>query len=126
MSNTLISGLIITAIGMGLVFVAIVFLWGMMALMVRLGNRQEKDQPEETDLDETVGDLPSGPESSAESRKRLAAVAALSVAMAERAGGSFPLEPLAELPGGTWQSIQRAQVLQGKANVFTNRSTRRV
>jgi Na+-transporting methylmalonyl-CoA/oxaloacetate decarboxylase gamma subunit len=126
MTNTLISGLIITAVGMGLVFAAIVFLWGMMALMVRLGNWKEADQPEENDLEETVGDLSSGPERSVESRKRLAAVAALSVALAERAGRNFPLEPLTDLPGGTWQSVQRAQVLQGKANVFTNRSTRRV
>jgi len=125
MSNTLISGLIITAIGMGLVFAAIVFLWGMMALMVRLGSRQEKDQPEENNLEKTVGDVSLGPESSAESRKRLAAVAALSFALADRAEGRFPMEPLADLPGGTWQSVQRAQVLQGKANVFTNRSTRR-
>lgn len=126
MTNTLISGLIITAIGMGLVFAAIVFLWGMMALMVRLGNRQEKDLLEENDLEATVGDLSSGAESSIESRKRLAAVAALSVALAERAAGNSPLEALADLPGGTWQSVQRAQVLQGKASVFTNRSTRRV
>jgi len=126
MTNTLISGLIITAIGMGLVFAAIVFLWGMMALMVRLGSRQVSNLPEETDLEETVGDLSSGPESPVESQKRLAAVAALSVALAERSEGNSLLEPLADLPGGTWQSVQRAQVLQGKANVFTNRSTRRV
>lgn len=40
-------GLLITAIGMGLVFAVIIFLWGLMALLVRMtSNNKIKPEPE--------------------------------------------------------------------------------
>ena len=53
MIETLKQGLLITGIGMGLVFVMIFLLWGIMALLVWLTNPREKDS-DEPDADEAV------------------------------------------------------------------------
>lgn len=118
---TIISqGLLITLIGMGLVFLAIVLLWGLMYLMVRLGS-----DTGETDADELVETPATMPDERIDRKKRLAAAAAVTLALAERAAKHQFMEKTAEQPGNIWQSAQRAQVLQGKANIFTSRSTRR-
>jgi sodium pump decarboxylase gamma subunit len=41
-------GLLITAIGMGLVFVVIILLWGLMALLMQLTSRERSKKVEET------------------------------------------------------------------------------
>ena len=43
MAEALLQGLSITGLGMGLVFLMIIVLWGIMALLVRLTNRPEKE-----------------------------------------------------------------------------------
>ena len=43
-------GLLITAIGMSLVFVVIIFLWGMMALLVRVTSKKEEMPEIETEI----------------------------------------------------------------------------
>jgi Na+-transporting methylmalonyl-CoA/oxaloacetate decarboxylase gamma subunit len=116
--NTISQGLLITLIGMGLVFLAIVLLWGLMSLMVRLGAEKDDD----ADQEETSTASPAEP---AVSKKRLAAAAAVALALADRAAKYQLLQKPAETPGNIWQAAQRAQVLQGKANIFTSRSTRR-
>jgi sodium pump decarboxylase gamma subunit len=117
--NDFYSGLIITAIGMGLVFVAIVFLWGMMALMVRLDRNTSSEiieQEEKPSDDKSVSTI---------SKKQQAAVAALAVALAQ--GETKQLSPsnmnIEQI--STWQSVQRAQVLQEKSRIFAHRQTRR-
>ena len=47
MNTNVQQGLLITAIGMGLVFAVIIFLWGLMALMMRLtsGERKPRRKP---------------------------------------------------------------------------------
>ncbi len=117
-------GLLITAIGMGLVFLAIVLLWGLMALMVRLGARMEKSA---SDLPpETVANEKTEPEIDASNlRKRQAAAAAVAYALAARAEKNRMDVYSSGFTGNTWQTAQRAQVLQGKTNIFTSRSSRR-
>ena len=50
MGETILQGLSITGLGMGLVFLMIIALWGIMVLLVRLTNRPEKvdETPEPT------------------------------------------------------------------------------
>jgi|GEM_PF-3913028 len=43
-------GLVIAAIGMGLVFAIIIFLWGLMALMMRLTSREKNEVAAQTHL----------------------------------------------------------------------------
>ncbi len=113
-------GLIITAIGMGLVFAAIIFLWGLMALMVRLDARiTPKDKAVEME-GKVAESEPSPP-----SRKQKAAAAALAVALAQAVVRvSSPVEP-ARGTGSSWLSVQRAQVLQDKSRMFMRHPSRR-
>jgi Na+-transporting methylmalonyl-CoA/oxaloacetate decarboxylase gamma subunit len=114
-------GLLITLIGMGLVFLAIILLWGLMVLIVRLGR-----DPEESGLDEPGGtELESQPKKRIDLKKRLAAAAAVAYALARRSKDNQPGGVSSDTQGNSWQTAQRAQVLQGKANIFTSRTTRR-
>ena len=56
--NVLKQGLLITGIGMGLVFVMIFLLWGIMALLVWITNPRQK-KAEESEIFEEVGGDPS-------------------------------------------------------------------
>ncbi len=119
MMNDINSGLIITVIGMGLVFIAIIFLWGLMVFMVRVDEKISQ-----------VNKAPEGPTSEDESKpaisqKQQAAAAALAVALMQKEmmKSSFSNETVGQI--GAWQSVQRAQVLQDKSRVFAHRQTRR-
>jgi Na+-transporting methylmalonyl-CoA/oxaloacetate decarboxylase gamma subunit len=122
--NILTQGLLITLIGMGLVFLSIVLLWGLMALMVWLGSKPVDSSSEQPDGD-VPDNQPEMPAGSINVKKRLAAAAAMAYALASKARESQPVEKMSGLSGNAWQTTQRAQVLQGKANIFTSRSTRR-
>ncbi len=108
-------GLLITAIGMGLVFAVIIFLWGLMALLVRLTSKKA-DLPEETPAPEKT-DEPLVPQMQLVERQRRAAAAAAAVAMAlaARSAAGSPSIP-ADLSGGLspWQSVNRSRQLQNK------------
>lgn len=93
----------ITLVGMGLVFAAILLLWGGMALLVRLMAH-----------DEATGDVIPGSASDARERKRRAAAAAVSLALAQRQQSHqvhpFPLPPTALV--SAWQAVRRSNQLQ--------------
>jgi len=103
MLHELSNAVIITTIGMGLVFSAIILLWGLMALLVRLAKDPEEskthldeaDQAEELDL------------------KRRAAAAAISVALTQVSSNTepheFPLPPTALV--SAWQAVMRTKIL---------------
>jgi Na+-transporting methylmalonyl-CoA/oxaloacetate decarboxylase gamma subunit len=98
MSESLSVALWITVIGMGLVFAAILVLWGVMALVVHL-TRQPTSQ-------ETIA-------SEAEmQRKRQAAVAAITVALARELDTmphefALPTTPLIT----AWQAVMRSKMM---------------
>jgi len=101
-------GLLITAIGMGLVFVVIVFLWGLMALLVRVTSKNETPLEEAPELPQS--DNPVVPELLISEGQRRAAAAAAAVALAI---DSFPpVRSKALTPDQTqglspWQSFHR-------------------
>lgn len=109
-------GLLIAGIGMGLVFVVIIFLWGLMALMMRLTSGKGDDEPEEA-LPEAT-DAPLLPELATVERQRKAAAAAVAVALTQasrqRATSAHP--PTGEDAGGLnpWLAVHRARQIEQK------------
>lgn len=103
MSN-LSTALIITALGMGLVFLMIVLLWALMAILVRLAATHEPKRMPGTNNDTKL----------ATDRKRRAAAGAvaaaliLSESLAEP--HEFPLPPTALV--SAWQAVMRSEILK--------------
>jgi Na+-transporting methylmalonyl-CoA/oxaloacetate decarboxylase gamma subunit len=103
MSNLLILSLSITLIGMGLVFGAIILLWGLMSLMTRILTEREAGSEV---LDEARG------------RKARAAAAAVAVALAEQAQsriGHFPMPNTALV--SAWQLGMRTRQMYQKGSL---------
>ncbi len=103
----MIDALWITLIGMGLVFVAILFLWGLMALLVRI--TQEREEPEPAEADQPVE--AAGPEEAGASlpdQKRRAAAAAVAVALSRRRPARSQSAAQAAGALSAWQAVQRA------------------
>ena len=73
-------GLWITAVGMGLVFAVIIFLWGVMALLMRLTSRKQTSSEEQA-LPETTDDSLLQELQTVEAQRR-AAAAGVAVALA--------------------------------------------
>jgi Na+-transporting methylmalonyl-CoA/oxaloacetate decarboxylase gamma subunit len=98
MSDSILISLQITAIGMGLVFGAILLLWLLMTLLVRFTARR------------TPGEDAQAAE---HARKERAAAAAVAAALSERPSSGprlFPLPPTALV--SAWQAVSRANHLR--------------
>ena len=108
-------GLLIAAIGMGLVFAVIIFLWGLMALMMKVTSRKKDTPKNSVILEEDEAVLV--PEMQAAETKRRAAAAAVAVQMAlsgrekPRAGSHAQ-----DQEGGLspWDAFNRTHQLQQK------------
>jgi Na+-transporting methylmalonyl-CoA/oxaloacetate decarboxylase gamma subunit len=119
--SDLVASLWITLIGMGLVFIGILLLWGLMEAVVRITARYapDKSSEEEADADSETEAAPAGgPEglpAPAASQKRRAAAVAVAIALALRkpaARLSLPLERIhAGASSSAWQSVTRASQL---------------
>ncbi|HZY40817.1 MAG TPA: OadG family protein [Anaerolineae bacterium] len=103
MAENLSLSLQITLIGMGLVFGAIILLWIMMVVLVRLTpDREEAAEPEAT--------APIEP--TANRAKQRAAIAAVAVALAHEATPKIHEFPLPATPiVSAWQAVQRGRQL---------------
>jgi Na+-transporting methylmalonyl-CoA/oxaloacetate decarboxylase gamma subunit len=121
MSEIIRTGLTITAIGMGLVFAAIILLWGLMILLVRFGaEREEKSNPETRDSSTLII------ANAALEQINPEYIAALAVAMAlSENGNRIPALPPGESVS-PWLQVQRTRVLQGKSNLYSSRLSRRM
>lgn len=115
MSQNIQQGLMITAIGMGLVFAVIIFLWGVMALMMRLTSGEKTAKKDSAAVatveEETLPIL------QADDRSQRAAAAAVAVVLglegvrkrkashktSERSKGQSP-----------WQTVHRMQQVDNK------------
>jgi sodium pump decarboxylase gamma subunit len=102
MPVNLINALLITVIGMGLVFAAILFLWGLMAALVKIAGKWSKEESAESPAESDAS----------KNRKRLAAAIAVSVALAHQADlnepHDFPLPPTALV--SAWQAVMRTKM----------------
>lgn len=101
-------GLMIAAIGMGLVFVVIIFLWGLMALLMRLTSAGESPQPEHLPLEMSDSSMPPKFEITERQRRAAAAAVAVSLALASSGKRSAPSPgPTAEV--SPWQAFHRSR-----------------
>jgi hypothetical protein len=103
MNDNLLIALELTALGMGLVFGAIVLLWGLMALLVRWT---------------ADGDGKPAIDAAEQERRRLAASLAVAVALAqamEEKPNVMPLPPTALV--SAWQAVMRASILNKRGPV---------
>lgn len=104
MNANLINALLVTAIGMGLVFTSIILLWGMMAALVSIAGKRLEEIPN-TSIATTeaikITDV----------RKRAAAIA-VGIALAQLADQNephdFPLPPTALV--SAWQAVMRTKM----------------
>ncbi len=108
MENAINQSLIITLIGMGLVFGAIFLLWGVMALLVKIAPGKG------------IFVLPKPSEEIQElARKRKAAIAAVSVAVYHLADTTqpheFPEPPTAFV--SAWQAVMRSKMLNKRGQI---------
>ncbi len=98
MTDNLSISLLITLIGMGLVFMALILIWGVMAALVSLARETETvTVPEMLEIE----------------RKKRAAAAAVAVALATRfdinTPHEFPEPPTAIV--SAWQAVMRSNIL---------------
>ncbi len=118
MEGNLGNALWITLIGMGLVFIAILALWGMMALIVRLTT--EREMVEEAENASEPADAPDF------DRERRAAAAAVAVAVAMQA--RRPAKNLRAVEPGSpvsaWQAVHRASLLSQRAQTAKKKVVR--
>lgn len=108
-------GLLITGIGMGLVFVVIIFLWGLMALMMSVTSGKKRKPAEEPLPTQT--DEPLVPELENAEGQRRAAAAAVAVSLAMAMSGGRKLQSAAQSDQGNlspWQAVHRARQLEEK------------
>jgi Na+-transporting methylmalonyl-CoA/oxaloacetate decarboxylase gamma subunit len=111
----------ITLIGMGLVFVAILVLWGLMEALVRITNRYEEkegQEPGEEAGGQAAGSAIEPVPTGAADRKRRAAAAAVVAAMMLSASQTIQEGPAAGRSSvSAWQAVQRARQIEQRYNI---------
>jgi Na+-transporting methylmalonyl-CoA/oxaloacetate decarboxylase gamma subunit len=117
--NPITQGLLITAIGMGLVFVAILLLWALMDFLVRITNDKKSKKVTlnvENIIDEPVVETE-------DKSQRLHHVASVAVAIAMSLQKQFPIiKPQESGTISAWQSSRRSQVLNQSAALLNRKS----
>lgn len=91
----------ITVIGMGLVFAAIVVLWGLIALLAKATAGMAAPEPE-------AAPLPSVSPAPLSVLRRRAAAIAVALALAQQAQPKAKISPLASQPIHPWQAVLRS------------------
>ena len=117
MSN-ISNALLITGIGMGLVFIAILLLWGMMELMMRIGARIGGGEDAEGSAEAETG-----PEEAVDStllrRKAAAAAVAVALSLVPEAQASLTLP--SSVNTSAWQSVRRAGQTTMRSSAYSRR-----
>jgi sodium pump decarboxylase gamma subunit len=115
--SPLVTSLWITLFGMGLVFIAILLLWGLMEALMRITARfsAEKGSENKEDKEQAVkeSEVPS-PTPGSDQKKR-AAIAAVAIALSLQHPASRPAMP--STSGSAWQVVTRANQLNQSAHV---------
>ena len=108
MTENLLLAMWITLIGMGLVFTAIVLLWGIMVLLVKYTSTKTKHGKTQIEFSSEL-----------QGNRILAAAAAIGVAIALQEDTThpheFPLPPTANV--SPWQSVMRSKMLNKRGQV---------
>jgi len=129
--TTLTASLLITLIGMGLVFIALGLLWGLMEATVVGTAWYNKSHPEEEEEEEeeVAEEAPAAEEAAqpvTTSIKQKAAAAAVAVALAlQDEGPEDAAEPQSNgyfAQPSAWKSVMRSAQLTQRSNQFTRKS----
>ncbi len=127
--STINSALIISAIGMGLVFIAIIALWGLMELMVRVTARFAKagagEGEEAEEAAEEAGlvvEIAWEPVDDLVELKRKAAAAAVVLALAQDAQQPVYAQMPSYTSGSAWQAVSRGGQLNQRATLYSRKS----
>lgn len=119
--NPINQGLLITAIGMGLVFVAILLLWALMNFLVNITADKKKASQPVIAPDSIVSTEPS--EASKSDSNQLQKIAAVAVAIALSLQKQTPVvRPQDSNPISPWQIARRTQVLSQTAALLNRKS----
>ena len=120
------NALLITVIGMGLVFIAMLALWGLMVLSVRLTARYAEDESEGEAAEKIVSLHEEPAESDAGlARKRQAAAAAVAFALAQTetvADGEIMVVAAPHRQANAWQAVLRASQLTQQSNLYDRKA----
>jgi Na+-transporting methylmalonyl-CoA/oxaloacetate decarboxylase gamma subunit len=119
--------LIITVIGMGLVFIAIIALWGLMELMVRVTARyarqEEAEESEEGGEEaEPAAETVTAAVDGLSDLKRKAAAAAVAMALAQEAEQPVYTQVGSYSSGSAWQAVSRGGQLNQRASLYSRKS----
>jgi sodium pump decarboxylase gamma subunit len=113
MIEILKQGLLITVVGMGIVFAMILILWGIMVLLVKLTNRTEKEDATE----ESAVFLPEPiAETIPDEAPALAAAIAVAYALSAKPKTVFASDTQSIQTGSTWLAAGRAQQIARQTN----------
>lgn len=115
------TSLLITAIGMGLVFIAILVLWGLMELLVRLTNEKNsisKDESDSTPLESSFE--AAAPDTL--TLKQRAAAAAVAAALATKTEPKIvPMQRASQNEVSAWQAVIRADQMQRRDHLYNRK-----
>jgi Na+-transporting methylmalonyl-CoA/oxaloacetate decarboxylase gamma subunit len=125
-AEALRSALLVTGLGIALIFVAILLLWGLMALIVKIpgelaGSEEEEAGGEEAAVDDvpTLADMP--PMAATGEKARAAALAvAVALALQQSRRATTPIAP-ATSNVSSWQAVLRAGRIGQRAQVFSRK-----
>jgi len=122
MSELLSQGLLMTAIGMGLVFLALIFLWGLINLIARLPIGAKKEE-EAAPSEEAEAAPPTPPaEDNRQALRARAAAAAVAAALAMQRS-AMRIAPPTGQKVSAWQAARRSSQFALNAQI-TSRKTR--
>lgn len=106
METPLSQGLLITLVGMGLVFLALILLWLLMDVMVRLFTTKHPPTASETSETSLPESTPPSAENEIQDRRRRAAAAAVAIALGLQSHRITPIKPPSCIPT-PWQMADR-------------------
>jgi sodium pump decarboxylase gamma subunit len=123
MSELLSQGLLMTAIGMGLVFLALIFLWGLINLIARLPVGAKKKEEEVAPSEQAEAAPPAPPaEDNRQALRARAAAAAVAAALAMQRS-AMRIAPPSGQTVSAWQAARRSSQFALNAQI-TSRKTR--
>ncbi len=125
--STTVSTLWITLIGMGLVFIGILALWGLMELIVKVTNWYALKHPEEEEGEEEASEaapiVETLPAPTTDKQQAVAAAVAVALALDTEAELEAPVFAQPQVgQASAWQAVMRSAQLNQRANQFNRKS----
>jgi len=118
------SALLITVIGMGLVFLSLILLWWLMELIVRLFKEKKNKETGVEVLPAERGSVLPGENADTLNRKKRAAAAAVAYALAAGKAGATGSEEIPAL--SPWQVALRSRSFSSRSAAFGRKPQRNV